>query len=340
MKHTTLIAGALLALTVPATAQAFQDNFDAYANGTVLNGVGGWKGWDNNAAVAGVVTNARRISLPNSMQLDGSVQTDAVHPGSNATSGKWLLTLKQRIELGDLGGGNVYVIGNSVYNDGGPYTWTIQISATNSGTIVNDDIRGGNLPVIYNRWVEYCIIIDLDNDTCTTYYDGQLLSSGTYSNGGPVVFDNLDLYSSGGACNFDDVNFRPAGTFTNYGTGLAGSGGITPTITGADAPNVGKKLKIEVGSGIGGGQGVLLLGTAQLSFPFFGGTLLVLPDLPSLTYTLDGAGNGMGTKTLSIGIPNNPNLAGANVYGQALTIDAGAAQGISFTDGLCVTIGQ
>lgn len=341
MKHTTIIAGALLALSAPATAQAFSDNFDTYANGTVLNGVGGWKGWDNNVAVAGVVTNARRISLPNSMVCDGPTNTDAIHPVTGATSGKWLLSVKQRIQLGDLGAGNVFVIGNNQYNDGGPYIWAIQCSASNTTTTVTDDLRGGSLPLVYNRWVEYCFEIDLDNNTMDTYYDGQLLSSGAYALGAtdPVEFANLDLYSNGGTCNFDDVNFRPCGTFTNYGMATAGSGAIVPTITGGRCPNATKPFTVDIASALGGAQGVLLFGTTPLNdFPFFGGFLQVLPDI-AVSYTLAGSGNGNGTKTFTFGVPGTVAM-GSNFYFQSLHIDAGAVQGISFTDGLQVTTGS
>ena len=63
--------GLMLALAVGmntniANAQ-FSDNFDSYANGQVLDGVGGWQGWWMNAAVAGRASNAFSNSSPNSI---------------------------------------------------------------------------------------------------------------------------------------------------------------------------------------------------------------------------------------------------------------------------------
>jgi hypothetical protein len=338
MKRSTLVASVVLALTAPAAAQAFSDNFDTYANGTVLNGVGGWKGWDNVPGVAGVVDNTRKLSLPNSMKCDGAVMTDAIQPVAGANSGKWLLTVWQRVATGDLAGGSVYVIGNNVYNDGGPYVWSIQVSANANGFVV-DDLRGGFLPLAWDRWAEYCFEIDLTNDTLTTYYDGQLLSTGVYAfNGGVVEFANLDLYSSGGTCYFDDVKFRECGTFTNYGSGTAGTGGFVPAIAGSRCPNITKSLKLDVSSALGGAAGVLLIGSSQINFPFLGGTLLVVP-LFSVNFTLGGAGGGNGTKAFSFFLPNDQNLVNANFYFQSLHLDAGAPAGISFTDGVCAKIG-
>jgi hypothetical protein len=336
MKHTiTYLCSALLALAVPASAQAYSDNFDTYTNGQILNGVNGWKGWDNVAAAAGIVSNARRFSLPNSMQCSNGV--DAIRPVTGVTSGKWFLTLKQRVASGDLTNGNVYVIGNNDYNDGGPYVWSIQVAALPGG-LVNDDLRPGNfLPLGVDRWVEYRFEIDLTNNQLTTYYDGQRLSQGQYAIGAndPVEYENLDLYSAGGTCFFDDVSFRKCGTFSNYGNGLAGTGGIIPTITGGNCPNVGYPFTVTIGAGLANTQGALLFGTSQVSFGLFGGTILVVPSI-SVNYAL----NGSGEKTFTFGVPPDNNLVNANVYLQGLNLDAGAVQGISFTNGLKVTVDQ
>lgn len=221
MKHPTLLASALLALTAPAAAQWAGDNFDSYADGTSLQNVGGWKGWDGVAAAAGTVSSVRKLSAPHGM-LCGPT-TDAVHPNIGVNCGKWTFIAHQRITLGDLAGGDVFVILNNVYNDGGPYTWTVEISASNSTSTVQDDFVNGTtrvgapLPVVYDRWVQIRCDIDLDADTIDTYYDGQLLSSGTYTiSGGPAVVENIDLFSAGGTCFYDDIMFVSGGALNEF----------------------------------------------------------------------------------------------------------------------------
>lgn len=216
-----MIAGLLLALTAPLAAQWPGDNFDSYADGTILDNVGGWKGWDNTSSAAGTVTSVRKLSAPHGMLCNGS--TDAVHPNIGADCGKYVVTAWQRITLGDLGAGDVFFILNNVYNDGGPYTWTVEVSASNSTSTVQDDFVNGTtrvgapLPVVYDRWVEIRCEIDLDADTIDTYYDGQLLSSGLYTiSGGPAVISNIDLFSAGGTCYWDDISFTLVEPFNEF----------------------------------------------------------------------------------------------------------------------------
>ena len=74
MKHIALVASTLLALASPAVAQwsenfdgyspGWSDNFDSYATNTVLDGVGGWAGWGNVSAQAGVAVNTFARSGP------------------------------------------------------------------------------------------------------------------------------------------------------------------------------------------------------------------------------------------------------------------------------------
>lgn len=214
MKHTTLIAGALLALAAPAAAQVWAgDNFDSYADGTVLQNVGGWRGWDGVAGAAGTVTSVRRQSLPHSMRCNGT--TDAVHPNIGATCGKWTFTAWQRITLGDLAAGPVFLILMNDYSDGGPYGFTVEVRATNSTGMIEDDFidgvmrTGAPLPIIYDRWVQYRCEIDLDADTITTFYDGVQLSTGKYTIlGGPAEIENIDLFSAGGTCFWDDISLK------------------------------------------------------------------------------------------------------------------------------------
>lgn len=203
MKHTTLLAGALLALAAPAAAQ-WSDNFDSYPANIVLDNVGGWFGWDNAPAVAGTVVRTRSRSAPNSLLVGAT--TDAVHPQLGLTSGRWTLTAWQYIPTGGLTA-NVYFILNNVYSHGGPYTWATQLNCSSTTATVTDDLRTGTpQPIVFDQWVEYRLEIDLGANTVVNYYNGAQVSAGVYNiRGGPVAIENLNLYSAGGTCNWDDI---------------------------------------------------------------------------------------------------------------------------------------
>lgn len=202
MKGINLAASALLAFATPAVAQ-WSENFDSYSSSTVLDNVGGWFGWDNASGVAGTADGSIWRSGPNSLLCDGAAQTDAIHPGLGITSGKWRITAWQYIAAPLTG--DVYFILNSVYNHGGPYTWTTQLHC--SGGSVTDDLRSATpQPLVIGQWIEFRADIDLDADTVAYYYNGALISQGLYTiQGGPAVIENIDLYSSGGTCHWDDI---------------------------------------------------------------------------------------------------------------------------------------
>ena len=67
------------------------------------------------------------------------------------------------------------------------------------------------VPIAYDRWVEIVIDFDLTNDTQTTFYDGQELSSGTMtrSSGDPLEIANIDLFSTGATAYYDDFSIVP-----------------------------------------------------------------------------------------------------------------------------------
>jgi len=203
MRNSPLLASVLLFLAAPTAAQ-WSDNFDGYTANQQLSNVGGWFGWDNVPSAAGTVDGMRSRSFPNSLRVGAT--TDAVHPNLGATSGKWTLTAWQYIPTGGLAGGDVYFIGNNVYNHGGPYTWTTELKC--SGTTVVDDLRANTpQPLVFDRWVEFRAEIDLDANTVAYYYNGGLISQGVYTvGGGPRALANLDLFSTGGVCNWDDIS--------------------------------------------------------------------------------------------------------------------------------------
>lgn len=208
MKRVLLIGFAIIAIAPAAALADWSDGFEAYPNGS-LN-AGGWDGWDGTAGARGVVTSAEAHTGDKSIEIGGGA--DAVHPFSGEfTSGQWTLSVWMLL-FEDDHTSDTYFIVNNEYNHGGPYTWTIEMQFDTATGNVLDDFRAENVvPIAYDRWVEIVIDFDLDADAQTTYYDGQLLSTGTMtrSSGDPLEIANIDLFTLGATSYYDDFNIVP-----------------------------------------------------------------------------------------------------------------------------------
>jgi hypothetical protein len=204
----TACAGVAVALACSGAQAQWSDNFDSYADGTILDGVGGWTGWDGAPGAAGVVTAKQSRSGPHSIEISGGA--DAVQPLSGYTSGQWTLTAWNYVPREGLTA-TTYFIVNNEYVHGGPYQWSIEMSFDPATGTVIDDFRGGSAPIVFDDWAELRFDIDLDADTIDTYYDGTLMSSGQYAiRGGPAAIANIDLFTTGALSYYDDMSLVPA----------------------------------------------------------------------------------------------------------------------------------
>ncbi len=181
----------------PPPGTNWEEDFDTYADGTLLYNVGGWSGWDDNPANAATVTAARYRSEPNSVEVS---QVDAVHPFTGIDGGQWTLTAWQYIPS-QLDATTFFVV-NSYYEHGGPYFWTVEIQFNPTTGQLHDQLRDPNaensLPIIYDQWVELRLEIDISGGlgTITQYYNGQVLVSGDWITGsvGQLAIGNVNLY--------------------------------------------------------------------------------------------------------------------------------------------------
>jgi hypothetical protein len=125
-----------------------------------------------------------------------------------------------------------------------------------------------------------------------------------------------------------------AASWSNYGTGWAGTNGI-PTITAEENPVVGQPIDIDVSNSLGATTpGYLAVGLATTSIHLkHSGTLLV-DAFEWIVLTIDPSGI-----TISDTLPDDPTLYGVDVYLQAIELDAGASKGLSFTPGLDLLLG-
>ena len=134
------------------------------------------------------------------------------------------------------------------------------------------------------------------------------------------------------------ASVRPARvTALQYGAGIPGSAGIVPIIGDVGPFRSGESGEIRIRGGIGGASGYLAIGLGAANTPLFGGSLLVDP-LWIFPIQLGGPAGVPGTGGLTIPWVMPASLVGLSLYHQAGFVDAGAAFGVSGTNGLRVDV--
>lgn len=150
-----------------------------------------------------------------------------------------------------------------------------------------------------------------------------------------VMVDPLDVIAE---CS-EDNNRHSAATcapasMSNYGVGWPGTNGI-PSLALDAVPQLGTTRQIRIGNSFGQPtSAVLAIGVAPATLNFgFGGTLLVdafmLPLVPL----------GTGITVVTFAVPCTAESCGASLFLQAIEIDPGASQLLSFSRGLQITFG-
>lgn len=204
-----LIGAALLAMSTVVSAQPWFENFDSYATGSQMHGQGGWSGWDNVPGAGALTSSAQALSAPNSVDINGP--SDLVHQYSGANSGVWTYTAHMFIP--DNFTGTTYFILTNTYNHGGPYDWSVQLQFPSATPLILDDLRTeGAVSYVRNQWAEIRVVADLTNDVCDTYYNGTLLSTGTWTTGSASALNigGVDLFANGSSSvYYDDLSLVP-----------------------------------------------------------------------------------------------------------------------------------
>jgi len=171
--------------------------------------------------------------------------------------------------------------------------------------------------------------------------DGESRRAAIDATGVSVAFDSVatDLVAGDGNSWVDvfvfDRSIVPLqGAWTNYGAGHAGTLGV-PALTLTADPEFGATFSLQVDNSVGQWTvAFLAVGTTQASLPLAGGTLLVLL-LQVLPIGLPPSGF-----PIVCTVPYENDLFGVVVDVQAVEIDPGASQGLSFTPGLELVFGQ
>jgi hypothetical protein len=174
------------------------------------------------------------------------------------------------------------------------------------------------------------------------YWNAKLRAYAKGSSGGNgTVIPTAPIQPGGYYVNIATVpDDKCNGVGFEYGTGLAGSGGIVPRLVSSGCPGINQVFELRLNQALGGSSGLLLIGFSPSSLPILGGTQLVSPiaaTLPILAAGVPGA-PGAGGLALPIGF-TDPLFVGLTFYLQAGFFDAGAVNGVSLTNGLGVTIG-
>ena len=205
--------------TLGVAARDWADSFDTYTNGQLLDGGaddGGWQGWDNNPAAAGMVTDAQYRSGPYSNQIWDL--SDNVHLYPGYTSGQWVYTAYQYVPT-DFSGMTYFIL-LSDYTDGAGQAnkWAIQIHFDSATNMIQSEHGGPTLPLLKGQWVELRTEIDLDADWFKFYYDGDLLEekewTATINNNGAgyLNISAVDLFANYATpVYYDDMSLVPAG---------------------------------------------------------------------------------------------------------------------------------
>jgi len=220
MKVRWFVLGVVAAVVValPATVQAWDENFDSYAVGSGIIGQGGWWGWANNPLADAFVTDAYSHSPSNSLAVVGPA--DVVYAWAGVVNGLWYA--KAWTYVPSTASGEMFFILLNTYDGvcaaGGPCSWSVQVamcrtgcttSGVNPGSVTNlggsDWPGGGSTSLLTDQWVEVIAEINLDANTYTVYYNGTPFDTQQYYGAsGQQAIEAIDLFSNGSTESYMD----------------------------------------------------------------------------------------------------------------------------------------
>lgn len=210
MKQLSVVVAVVALCAAPALAD-WSDNFDAYDTGSSMHGQGGWAGWEGDSTWTAYTTDAQAYSPPNSVDIVDTA--DLVHQYTGYTSGQWVYKAQQFIP-DDFTGQSYFILLNTYDLFSGTFNWSVQIRFDADLDVVESEFEATQLPLITGEWVEVRAEIDLDADVVDLYYDGQLLSSKSWteglSGGGALNIAAVDLFANGASSiYYDDMALIP-----------------------------------------------------------------------------------------------------------------------------------
>jgi hypothetical protein len=290
-----------LSCVMASTASAqWLDTFDSYAPGPLaLQSL--WEEWSGSTGVDADVVNTLSFTPSNSVMIvtDNDVVYDFANlPGGRPASGVWVASVMTFVPAGTTGTGWYIMMNDYPIN----LQWSLQIQfdATNGKVIDGTKTR----KLVYNRWVEFVVAIDLDHDRYDTWYNSLSLSVAQSWKGmtGQDVIAALDLYGDTGATGSTGMNFDNTRLEKGAGGPLMLNATPNPVVGGQTLKFTSQSPKLTAGD-----IGELFTWTINGS-PFL---------LPLLPVSFDATGSW----TLSATVPTG--LAGIEVGLKMLALPAG-----------------
>jgi len=303
-------AFALIALASSVRAQTpFNDNFDSYALGSVLNGQGGWQQWggvvntttlcvDN---TTGFARSGRAASIDAQSSTAGSpLNSDFVHQFSGFTSGQSTMRVYTYAPTGNVNAYDFLIL--NTYANQGPWKWSVWLEM-NPGTGIWSAYHGTNTPVqgvlLLDQWVELRAQIDMNADLVELFYNGVstfapyswtagVFGTDTGPNAGALNIACVDLYHTPSTTNpvnltgidyWDDFSLAsgfPPPAPVAYCTAKTNSLGCTPSIgfSGNSSASAGSGFTVSAVNVLNNKPGLLLYtNTGQAAVPFQAGFL-------------------------------------------------------------------
>jgi len=227
-------AAATCALSAAAFGADWTDGFEDYACESLIEGQGGWQFWEG----GGPSTTARVSCTPDhpvhagdkSLRVQGgATPDDIVHTYMFINQGYWGYTAWQFIPTEAAEGSTWFILLNQ-YPVGTNNSWSTVLDMNIQGSYVESQSATGGpptKPLTKGQWVEIKVLIDLDADLQTIFYNGMLLDSKSWTEGWepggvlnvaavdlwadtlpdvPVYYDEMSLIElpAEGACCYND----------------------------------------------------------------------------------------------------------------------------------------
>lgn len=253
-----LSAAVFAAVCAPAASAQWFEDFDSYLPATQLVGQGGWEEWGPGSGA--LCSNAQARTPGNSVDINGP--SDFVHQYHGYTAGTWEYKAWQYIPS-TMTGLSYFIMLNTYAYPSGPYNWSLQVGFNAATGNVEANVGSSTVittPYLTNQWVEFKVVVDLDQDWCKIFYNGIELddpaladhptlgggyawTGGVFGGGaGARSIAALDLYAnSASSVYYDDFSLtRPTNWHEDFdayaiGSQAVGQGGWEEWSAGAGA---------------------------------------------------------------------------------------------------------
>lgn len=179
-----------------AASAQWLDNFDSYTPGP-LGAQSLWDEWPGSSGVDPDVVNTPSFTPSNSLLIvsTNDITYDFANlPAGRPASGVWTASVMTYVPTGTTGIG-----WHIMMND---FPINLQWSSQTQFDATNGKVLDGALwrKIVYDRWVELVIAIDLDHDVYSSWYNGKSITvDGSWKGTtGQDVIAALDLYGDAG----------------------------------------------------------------------------------------------------------------------------------------------